>query len=154
MYANRGETIQPNGYLEEKPRAKEIEMQNYNQHRENPKYDNYKQDNSKHISSETEEQPTWGGYILHWVAFIVATVIYIGIWAIDYIVFQRQASYYYKSSTYVSPNVDSIIVTDSTLLFTTSSPFDTAGVAMSLVYSWLLWKGPLVVYTFHLIEKQ
>ena len=56
MYANRGDTIQPNGYLEERPRAKEIEMQNYNQQREDPRNDNYKQDNSKLISSETEEQ--------------------------------------------------------------------------------------------------
>lgn len=157
MYANRGETIQPNGYLEERPRAKEtkeIEMQNYNQHREDPRYDNDKQVDSKHISSETEEQQTLAGYILHWVAFIVATAIYIGAWAIDYFVFQRQASYYYKSTSLVSPNTDNTNITDSTLLFTTISPFDTAGVAMSLVYSWFLWKGPLMVYAFHLIEKQ
>jgi hypothetical protein len=25
---------------------------------------------------------------------------------------------------------------------------------MSLVYSWVLWKGPLVVYVLHLIERQ
>jgi hypothetical protein len=156
MYANRGDTIQPNGYLEERPRAKEIEMQNYNQQREDPRNDNYKQDNSKHISSETEEQQTIGGYILHWVAFIVATGFYIGVWAIDYFVFQRQASYYYKNTSLVSLNTDNTGITDSTLLFATSinSPFDTVGVAMSLVYSWVLWKGPLVVYGYHLIEKQ
>jgi hypothetical protein len=33
MYANRGDTIQPNGYLEDRNKKKEMEMQNYNQSR-------------------------------------------------------------------------------------------------------------------------
>lgn len=159
MYANRGETIQPNGYLEERPRNKEIEMQNYNPPRESPKYnayreENYKQEHSKQISSDVEESASWGGYILHWVAFIIATAIYIGVWAIDYFAVQRQASYYYKSSSRVSTSTDNTGIIDSTFLFTTSNPFDSLGVAMSLIYSWMLWKGPLIVYAYHLIEKQ
>lgn len=102
------------------------------------------------MSSDIEEQPSWTGYILHWVAFIIALAIYIGVWAIDYFAIQRQASYYYKNSIYVSDNTDNTGIIDSTLLFTTSDPFDTLGVVMALVYSWVLWKGPLVVYALHL----
>ena len=156
MYANRGDTIQPNGYLEDRNKNKEMEMQNYKQSRQDAKYDHYRTDNNKlenqnQASSEVDDQPTWGGYILHWVAFIVATAIYIGVWAIDYFAIQRQASYYYKNPSYVSGNTDNTGIINSTLLFTTRDPFDTLGIAMALVYSWVLWKLPLVVYAFHLI---
>ena len=39
-------------------------------------------------------------------------------------------------------------------MFPTSNPFDTLGTAMSLVYSWVLWKGPILIYVLHLIEHQ
>jgi hypothetical protein len=39
-------------------------------------------------------------------------------------------------------------------MFTTVNIDVTVSVAMSLVYSWLLWKLPLIVYSYNLIEKR
>ncbi len=128
-------------------------MQNYRNPRDTQKY-GYKNDQSNQISSAKEEESTWGGYILHWVAFIVAAGIYIGVWAIDYFAVKRQASYFYKNPTTFSPAIDSTTHLSLTSLFGGVDPFDTLGVAISLVYSWVLWKGPLLVYCFHLIELQ
>lgn len=126
-------------------------MQNYKNSREPQKY-NYREDPAnQQVSSAKDEEPNWGGYILHWVAFIVAAGIYIGVWAVDYFAIQRQASYYYKSAKTVSSATDGTPYGDSTLMFTTSDPFDTLGIAVSLIYSWVLWKLPLVVYCYHLI---
>jgi len=39
-------------------------------------------------------------------------------------------------------------------MFGSTNPADTLGIAMSLIYSWVLWKGPLIVYAYNLIENQ
>jgi hypothetical protein len=92
-------------------------------------------------------------YILSWVIFILAVAINIGVWAIDYFAVGIQASNYYSSAYAVSTLADITTYADSTLIFATSttSLSDPLSIAMSLVFSWVLWKLPLVIYTFNLI---
>lgn len=84
----------------------------------------------------------------------MAVGINIGIWAIDYNAVSRQASIYYYNTFTVSSYVDTTTYANSNSMFPTSNPFDTLGTAMSLVYSWVLWKGPILIYVLHLIEHQ
>jgi len=84
----------------------------------------------------------------------VATGVYIGVWAVDYFAIQRQASYYYKNAFTASSTIDVVSYSDSTQIFSTTNAFDTLGITVSLAYSWVLWKAPLVIYSYHLIEQQ
>lgn len=102
-------------------------------------------------SAKEEESLT--GYFLHWLAFLIAMGVNIGIWAIDYNAVGRQASTYYYNTYYVSPYVDGV-TTSSTSFFTPSDPHDTLGIAIALIYGWVLWKGPLLVFTLHLTDQQ
>lgn len=74
-------------------------------------------------------------------------------WAIDtYACNNLQASNYYSVSYYVSTYVGAT-TTDSTQLYT-SSLTDVLPTAMGLVYSWLLWKLPLMVFAYHACNRQ
>jgi len=94
------------------------------------------------------------GYLLHWAFFIIALAIFIAVWAIDYFAVGRQYSYYYYNLTTVSSYVDTTTYSDSRTIFGTADPTDTLAIAMSLIYSWLLWKGPLCIYILHLTAEQ
>jgi len=74
------------------------------------------------------------------------------LWALDFFAIGRQASNYYSSNFSISSAIDSVTYTDSTAIVANSS--DTLGIAMGLIYSWVLWKFPLVIYSFHLISKR
>ena len=39
-------------------------------------------------------------------------------------------------------------------MFGSLDPEDTLGTAMALVYSWVLWKGSLMIYALHLTAQQ
>lgn len=77
-------------------------------------------------------------------------------WAIDYFAVGIQASSYYTVSSTVSSYTDNTGITDSSLLFTTSSNTvnSPVAVAMSLIYSWLLWKLSLVVFCYEVISRE
>ncbi len=132
-------------------------MRNYTNPREDPtreqpkKYYESKPEENNQLEPAKDNEPSWAGYILHWVAFLVAVGINIGIWAIDYNAVNRQASIYYYNTFTVSSYVDTVTYANSVSMFPTSNPFDTLGTAMALVYSWVLWKGPILIYVLHLI---
>ena len=105
-------------------------------------------------AKDLQEEQSIKGYLLHWVAFIIAIGINVGIWAVDYYSVKRQYSYYYYNNTTVSAYIDSTTYIDSTQMFTNSDPNDTVGVVVALVYGWVLWKGPLSVYALHLSREQ
>ena len=94
------------------------------------------------------------GYLLHWALYLLALGVFVGVWAIDYFAVGRQYSYYYSNSTTMSAAIDSSTYTDSTVIFSPNDPTDTLSVAMGLLYSWLLWKGPLCVYVLQLTSNQ
>ena len=73
---------------------------------------------------------------------------------LDYYAVEKQSSIYYYNNYTVLTAVDTTAYTDSTTMFGTEDPHDAKGKAMSLVYSWILWKLPLLVYVFHLTEHQ
>lgn len=79
----------------------------------------------------------------------------IGVWAIDYFAVQIQASYYYSKDAKISTFVDtSPPATVSAMFSGSSNGFNSViSVSMSLVYSWLLWKLPLIVFSYHLVSK-
>lgn len=74
-------------------------------------------------------------------------------WAINYYAVGRQNSTYYKNSYTVSPYIDTVSYASSTSMFT-SDPTDTLGTAMGLLYGWVLWKAPLVIWVLHLTHNQ
>jgi len=80
----------------------------------------------------------------------------IGVWAIDYFVVQIQASYYYSKDAKISTYIDAATTpaSVSAMFSSSSNGINSAlSVSMSLVYSWLLWKLPLIVFSYHLVSK-
>lgn len=77
-------------------------------------------------------------------------------WAIDYFAVGVQASYYYTNAFRVSSYTDTATYTDSTQMFTTSSKAvnSPVAIAMSLVYSWILWKLALIVFTYQVVSRE
>lgn len=147
------------------PTPAEIEMQKYppaDRHA-NPPYTEAKtyQEPAKSIEEEErEEPPSYSNYFLQLVVFMLAVGINIGMWAIDYFAVGVQASFFYNNTVPVSSYIDIASVyatyTDSTKIFSTSatSPGAPVAVAMSLIYSWVLWKFPLIVFTYKLISRE
>ena len=93
---------------------------------------------------------------------MVAAGIYVGIWAISKYAVTVQASYYYsvshKISSYIEvdpnnpacdQNIDTTVV--STSLYSSSDIKTAQAVALSLIFSWLMWKLPLAMFMLHLI---
>lgn len=138
----------------------EIEMQKYPP--ANPTYTDSKpyQDPAKVEEEEREEPPSYSNYFLQFCVFCLAMGINVGMWAIDYFAVGAQASYFYSNAFKVSTYLDIASVvstyTDSTQMFNNSSngPGSPLGVAMSLIYSWVLWKFPLIVFTYKLVSKE
>ena len=86
------------------------------------------------------------------VLFIAALAINIGVWALDFFVVKKtQQSFYYLAGYTVASSLDGTTYASSDLVVTDSH--STLSVAMGLVYSWLLWKLSLMVYSYHLISN-
>ena len=145
---DRGDTYQPQGYLHDN-KGQEIEMRNYPETSSHPQPKN-DQHQTHSLESAKEEESSMGGYVLHWVAFLIAMGLNLGIWALDTYVIKRQYSYYYYNSMTFSESIDTTSYTSGTQMFSPDDPNDTLGVTMGLIYGWVLWKLPLVVYLFHL----
>lgn len=111
---------------------------------------------AKAIEDERDEAPSYSNYFLQIVVFVLAVGINLGIWAIDYYAVGTQASYYYNSNFKVSSYTDATIYSDSTQMFTTStnSPGSPVGVAMSLIYTWILWKFALIAFAYQVISRE
>jgi hypothetical protein len=79
----------------------------------------------------------------------------IGVWAIDYFAVQIQASYYYSKNATISSFIDTAAQTSVANLFSsnTNGISSALSVSMSLIYSWILWKLPLIVFSYHLVSK-
>jgi len=89
------------------------------------------------------------------VVFLAAVAVNIAIWAIDYFAVGYQSSNYYSVTYTVSSVADAVTPNlDSTQMFATTNVNSTLSVAIGLVYSWVLWKFPLIIYSFNLIEKK
>jgi hypothetical protein len=80
----------------------------------------------------------------------------IGVWAIDYLAVGIQSSYYYTNNLKVSSYTDTYSYTDSTQMFTSSSSSTNSAlaVAMSLIYSWILWKASLIVFSYQIVSRE
>ena len=103
------------------------------------------------MTSTAKEEPTSKlYYVVSWVIFIAAVFINVGVWAIDYFGTKIQHSYYYESNYAVSSTMDGNTYTDATNIYSESTGTPKA-VAMSLIFSWILWKGALLIYALHLI---
>lgn len=89
--------------------------------------------------------------MLHWVAFAIAMVINIGIWAIDTYAIKRQYSYYYYNSMTFAASIDTTAYTSGAAMFSPDDPTDTLSIAMGIIYGWVLWKASLLIYVLHLI---
>ena len=155
MEPERSNTYQPNGYIKDEPH-KSIEMRNYNEPRNTETYHREEKQRSdlENAKEFSQEEQSMKGYLLHWVAFCIAIGVNIGVWAVDYYAVKRQYSYYYYNYTTFSPYIDTVVYANSNLMFTPEDPFDTVGVVVAIVYSWVLWKGPLAVFVLHLSSHQ
>jgi hypothetical protein len=106
---------------------------------------------------EREEAPSKSNYFIQLCLYILAMGINIGLWAIDYFAVGTQASYYYSNAFSISPFTDTMYAsyTDSTGMFNNfiNGPNSAVGVAMSLIYSWLLWKLSLMVFAYHVVSR-
>lgn len=160
MHGSRGDTIQKGGYIDHgtssNPRHREYEMRNYNQEPNSiGRYYENKQLSDRHREPyKEEEEQSWGNYCLHLVIFMIGMGLYVGAWAIDYYEVGKQASTYYHNSYSVSPYINITPYSSSTDIFTTTQHNDAVGIVMALVYGWFLWKGPLMVFSLHLIQHQ
>jgi hypothetical protein len=136
-------------------------MRNYTEQRNQPEQQknyteakNYEQQPVNSSESAKEEEPSIANYAMSWLVFIAALVVNIGMWAIDYFAVGVQASHYYTTAYSVSSAVDVSTYSSSTAVFGSTNTNDVLPIAMSLIYSWVLWKFPLIVYSYHLIEKK
>ncbi len=107
-------------------------------------------------ADDRDDAPSKSNYFLHLCVFILGMAINIGVWAIDYLAVGTQASYYYSNIFQISGYTDTAAYTDSTAMFSTLSngPNSAVGVAMSLIYSWLLWKLSLMVFTYQVVSRE
>jgi len=134
-------------------------MQRYTQPTEpnHPAYTPAKYQEEHAKENDPDDAPSKSNYFVQLCVFILAMGINIGMWAIDYYSVGTQASYYYSNSFKVSSYTDAtaIAYTDSTTMFNNFSngPNSAVGVAMSLIYSWVLWKFALIAFTYHTISK-
>jgi hypothetical protein len=82
--------------------------------------------------------------------------INIGVWAIDALAVGTQASYYYYNVFRISGYTDTVAYTDSTQMFSNfaNGPNSPVGVAMSLIYSWVLWKFSLMAFAYQAISRE
>jgi hypothetical protein len=96
--------------------------------------------------------------------FVLAAGVYVGIWAISTLLVTSQTSYYYTTeyplSPYIEVNSQSPTTCDSTVyrtiesslgFFTSAQLKDAKTIALSLIFSWLMWKLPLAVFMLHII---
>lgn len=101
---------------------------------------------------------------MSWVVFVLAAGVYVGIWAISTLLVTSQTSYYYTTeyplSPYIEVNSQSPTTCDSTVyrtiesslgFFTSAQLKDAKTIALSLIFSWLMWKLPLAVFMLHII---
>lgn len=101
---------------------------------------------------------------MSWVVFVLAAGVYVGIWAISTLLVTSQISYYYTTeyplSPYIEVNSQSPTTCDSTVyrtiesslgFFTSAQLKDAKTIALSLIFSWLMWKLPLAVFMLHII---
>ena len=95
-----------------------------------------------------------GGYLLHWVAFAIAMGINIGIWAIDTYATKRQYSYYYYNSMTFAASIDTTQYSSGSGMFSPDDYSDALGVAMGILFGWILWKASLLFYVLHLTAEQ
>lgn len=157
MQASRGETIQKEGYLGGS-RQQEQELRSYQQPNKEPqslgKYYEARQEGPPQEMVKQEEE-SWAGYFLHWGLVIIAFGLYVAVWAINFKQVGYQASTYYHNSYSVNQYVDAQANTyaASTLMFSVDTE-DAKGFAMAILYSWILWKFPLVVWVLHLTHNQ
>ena len=95
---------------------------------------------------------------------MLAAGVYVGIWAISTLLVTSQTSYYYTTeyplSPYIEVNSQSPTTCDSTVyrtiesslgFFTSAQLKDAKTIALSLIFSWLMWKLPLAVFMLHII---
>lgn len=95
---------------------------------------------------------------------MLAAGVYVGIWAISTMLVTSQTSYYYTTeyplSPYIEVNSQSPTTCDSTVyrtiesslgFFTSAQLKDAKTIALSLIFSWLMWKLPLAVFMLHII---
>lgn len=95
---------------------------------------------------------------------MLAAGVYVGIWAISTLLVTSQTSYYYTTeyplSPYIEVNSQPPTTCDSTVyrtiesslgFFTSAQLTDAKTIALSLIYSWLMWKLPLAVFMLHII---
>jgi hypothetical protein len=138
----------------------EVEMQKYPPREEagRPAYTDAKsyQEAPKSMEEEKEDTPYCSNYFLHMVIFVLAFAVYLAVWAIDYFAVGVQASYFYNNAMTVSSYTNSVAYADSTQMFTTNvnGPGSPVGVAMSLIYSWILWKAALIVFAYQSVSKE
>lgn len=143
----------------------EVEMQKYppNESANKPTYTEakaYREEPAKASEDEREEAPYCSNYFLHLVVFMVGVGINVAIWAIDYYAVSVQASYFYNNAMTVSSYTDitsaMATYTDSTKMFgsSTNSSGSPIAVAMSLIYSWILWKISLIVFSWHSVSRE
>lgn len=91
---------------------------------------------------------------MHWLLALIAFGIYVVVWAIAYKASGHQASTYYHNSYAVNPYIDNTSYSTSSFMFLNIDIKDAEGVGLSVLYAWLLWKFPLVLWVLHLTHNQ
>ena len=89
--------------------------------------------------------------------FVLAAGVYIGVWAINkYAANFYQTSYYYKSTHNISASAlpTNTAFTDSLSMDTAINLNSALTVSMTVLYPWILWKGPLFAFLYAIIEIQ
>ncbi len=104
----------------------------------------------KEYREEGDERCKW--YTVSWVLFCISTGVVVAIWALDkYATDFKQTSNYYKKSFTVSPSISSQLYASSRDIYTNSVLNEPASIVMSLLFSWILWKLPLMAFMAQLV---
>lgn len=77
--------------------------------------------------------------------FIAAFVVYVGVWAVERFALNHEvASHYYEKGYSWSDAVPTI--------YQVKQPFNAKSIALELVLQWVMWKAPLMLFTYNCLR--
>lgn len=105
-------------------------------------------------SSQEEPRP-WCWYFVSWGIFVLVFIVYAGLWAIDRFAVRVQTSSYYGVSFPVSGYLsNSQTYSSSASIYTSAEIGDSKAVVMHILYTWFMWKLPIMVFLFQMVSDQ
>jgi hypothetical protein len=101
-----------------------------------------------------QEEGSCKWYVFSCLVFLAVLTLYGGIFAIDRFGVTPQNSYAYWNKLHVSVYTSHNTYSNSSNMYNDATLLTAANMAMGILYSWLLWKLPLMVLLFELVSNQ